>query len=136
MKDPHKVAAVIERVSGSWGSPLLAALEKGPLRSGELRRRMSGRLDYRVFQDTATRLTDRGLIFRVDHEGGVSYALTADGRSVLGMLEGIERWIDTHPGTAARVSQVSRVSPAGDEDAGLDTATGRGPHSGETPRNG
>ena len=128
MKNPHKVAAVIEGLSGSWESPLLAALDNGPLRSGELRRRMSGRLDYRVFQDTARRLNDRGLISRIDHgTEGVSYELTADGRSVLSMLEGVETWIDGHPETAARVP---RTSASSEESAGADSASRAELHGG------
>jgi DNA-binding HxlR family transcriptional regulator len=89
---------------------------------------MSGRLDYRVFQDTARRLNDRGLISRIDHgTEGVSYELTADGRSVLSMLEGVETWIDGHPETAARVP---RTSPSSQESADADHASPAQRHGG------
>lgn len=104
MADPEMVRALIEGMSGTWEPAVLLALENGPLRSAQLRREVSPRVSYRVFQDTLQRLVERALIERYDQgPHDVSYELTDAGRHALSFLKSVEAWGQAHPDEAVHV---------------------------------
>ena len=103
---------------------VLVSLEKGPMRSADLRRTISPGLDWRGFIDTINRLLAKDLILRhgsSEHDATpdgldphhsasghavrdqVWYELTATGHAVLQLLADVEAWARDHPEDAARL---------------------------------
>lgn len=74
----------LETVTGRWGTLTLGALSDGPLRFGELRRRVDG-VSEKMLSQTLKALEADGLVSRTDHASlppRVDYALTTAGRTV------------------------------------------------------
>lgn len=96
--DIDVIRRTIDEIDGAWDVLILTNLGQRWVRSGQLRRQVSRRLDYRVFTDTMTRLADRGLVQRRQRgRRHVEYRLTERGQSISQLLGQIEAWGKEHP---------------------------------------
>ena len=88
------VRDVLDRIGDKWSVLLLVSLKEGPLRFGELRRRVSD-ISQRMLTGTLRHLQRDGLISRTVYPTvppSVEYALTDLGDSLLDRLEGLVDW--------------------------------------------
>lgn len=95
-QDPNVcgVTAAIAVIDGKWKSTLLWALESGPHRPGELRRRLPG-LTEKVLTQTLREMETDGLIHREVHDVRplkTVYSLTAFGRELSEALGPLSDW--------------------------------------------
>jgi DNA-binding HxlR family transcriptional regulator len=93
----HEVLAVL---SDKWVTLVLAALDGGPLRHGELAREVAG-ASQKMLTQTLRRLERNGLVARLTGSGvptPVSYELTPLGESLLPVQRMIKHWAETHVG--------------------------------------
>lgn len=89
---------VLELVASKWVMLILPALAQGPLRNGELLRRIRG-ISQKVLTQTLKDLERNGLVSRLDIADvrpHVKYDLTDLGRSLCGTLEILDRWAEMH----------------------------------------
>ncbi|QES40892.1 MULTISPECIES: helix-turn-helix domain-containing protein [Streptomyces] len=98
--------AIFELLVNKWTGLAITALEDGPRRFGELRRKLEG-VSPKVLTQTLRRLEDHGLVTRTVHAEvppRVEYALTDLGRGALEPLAHLRTWIRANAGsfTAAR----------------------------------
>jgi DNA-binding HxlR family transcriptional regulator len=87
--------AVYELLFNKWTGLAITALEDGPLRFGELRRKLEG-VSPKVLTQTMRRLEDNGLVVRTVYPEvppRVEYALTELGREALEPLAHLRTWI-------------------------------------------
>jgi DNA-binding HxlR family transcriptional regulator len=98
MFDAQTVKAILDRIRGVWEPAILSGLAGGPVRSGQLRRRVAPDLDWRTFSDTLKRLADNGLLTRTASADAqeVWYELTPAGQAVLELLTEMETWAQAH----------------------------------------
>jgi DNA-binding HxlR family transcriptional regulator len=88
------VRDVLDRIGDKWSVLLLVSLKDGPLRFGELRRRVSD-ISQRMLTGTLRHLQRDGLISRTVYPTvppSVEYALTDLGHSLLDRLEALVDW--------------------------------------------
>ncbi len=86
-------------ISGRWTLPMLAALQRGPRRHGELRRAIAP-IQPKVFNQTLRRLTDQRLVTRDVGAGtppAVFYGLSPAARSLMDELGSLLDWADKNP---------------------------------------
>jgi len=86
--------SAIEVLSRPWNGLILALLQGGPLRFGELEER-SGGVGPKTLSARLKKLEARGLIRRTIETGPpirVSYSLTLKGEAFEKVTEAIERW--------------------------------------------
>ncbi|MFC6162703.1 winged helix-turn-helix transcriptional regulator [Kribbella jiaozuonensis] len=105
MHDKHDVYAsqcpcrdVLDLLANKWAALAIGALEDGPLRFGELQRRLQG-ISPKVLTQTLRRLEDNGFVDREIFPAvplHVEYSLTAIGRSVSKPLGALRTWVETH----------------------------------------
>ncbi|GFN26897.1 hypothetical protein ADE_25950 [Achromobacter denitrificans] len=89
---------VLELISSKWVPLILPALEYGPLRNGELLRRLDG-ISQKVMTQTLKELERHGLVLREDLgqvPPQVRYTLTDLGRSLNVALVALDRWAEHH----------------------------------------
>lgn len=89
---------VLELIASKWVMLILPALAQGPLRNGELLRKIRG-ISQKVLTQTLKDLERNGLVSRLDIADvrpHVKYDLTELGRSLCGTLEVLDRWAETH----------------------------------------
>jgi DNA-binding HxlR family transcriptional regulator len=90
--------AVLARVGGAWAVLALAALTDGPVRFGDLRRRLQG-VSQKVLAQTLRGLERDGLVVRTAGEGRpprVDYRLAERGRSLLPLATGLKAWAEAN----------------------------------------
>jgi DNA-binding HxlR family transcriptional regulator len=86
---------VVDVVGGKWAMLIVRSLEFGPLRTGDLRRRVDG-ISQKMLTQTLRQLAEYGLVSRVSHPEvppRVEYALTAVGTSLGALLKQMESWV-------------------------------------------
>lgn len=103
--DKHDVYAaqcpcrgVLDLLANKWAALTIGALEDGPLRFGEVQRRLEG-VSPKVLTHTLRRLEEGGFLDRTIYPAvplHVEYSLTDLGRSVAGPLSGLRRWVEDH----------------------------------------
>jgi DNA-binding HxlR family transcriptional regulator len=89
---------VLGRLGDKWVPLVLRALRDGPRRHGELARTVAG-ARQKVLTQTLRGLERDGLVTRTVTAGvpvRVDYALTALGRSLLGVVDTVAQWADQH----------------------------------------
>lgn len=90
----------ITLIRGKWKIAILCQLQDGPLRVGELKRRMTP-ISKKVLNQHLRRMENEGLLVRTEVTGRiphVEYALTNSlGSSVLRLLQAIALWGGTGP---------------------------------------
>ncbi|MEL7346955.1 MAG: helix-turn-helix domain-containing protein [Pseudomonadota bacterium] len=88
------VRTILSKVTGKWQIVILLTLEDGPHRFGELKRAI-GDITQRVLTENLRSLQRDGYLSRTVDEGppvAVSYALTAQGRSLVASMWPLVNW--------------------------------------------
>lgn len=83
-------------ISGKWVMRILPALAEGPMRNGELMRKIEG-ISQKVLTQTLRQLERHGLVSRFDHEekpACVEYSLTGVADSLVSTLTALDRWAE------------------------------------------
>lgn len=91
---------VYELLANKWTGLAVTALEDGPRRFGDLRRKLEG-ISPKVLTQTLRRLEDSGLVLRTVYPEvppRVEYELTALGRSALEPLAHLRGWVRANVG--------------------------------------
>jgi DNA-binding HxlR family transcriptional regulator len=89
---------ILDRIGDTWSVLVVVMLVDGPHRYTELARRIQG-VSPKMLTQTLRGLERDGLIGRTVHPvvpPRVDYALTGLGRSLYGLVEGLEKWAETH----------------------------------------
>lgn len=89
---------MLDVLSDRWSALVLETLADGPLRTGELRRRLDA-VSAEVLSATLKRLVAHELVERTvlpDVPAHVEYALTALGTSALEPLHAVRVWAEAH----------------------------------------
>lgn len=100
---------LLDVVSGKWSAMAVESLANGPMRFGQLQRRLAG-ISPKVLTATLRRLEDAGLIDRVvfaEVPSHVEYSLTEDGRSAVVPLHDLRHWTEQHYDLAVRLNEAS-----------------------------
>lgn len=85
-------------ISGKWVMLILPALAGGPVRNGELMRKIEG-ISQKVLTQTLRELERHGLVKRVDYgekPACVEYSLTDVACSLIDTLTALDRWAETY----------------------------------------
>ena len=103
--DKHDVYAaqcpcrdVLDLLANKWAALAIGALEPGPLRFGELQRRLEG-ISPKVLTQTLRRLEEAGFLHREIFPAvplHVEYSLTDLGHSVSVPLASLRTWVESH----------------------------------------
>lgn len=83
-------------ISGKWVMLILPALAEGPVRNGELLRKIEG-ISQKVLTQTLRQLERHGLVIRVDHNekpACVEYSLSPVAGSLVTTLVTLDRWAE------------------------------------------
>jgi DNA-binding HxlR family transcriptional regulator len=93
--DPCPVEAVVAIVAGKWKARILLEVAGAPLTFGKLRRALPG-ITQQVLAAQLRALEDHGVVSRTpaasDPLAGSLYAMTAEGRSLLPVLDTMACW--------------------------------------------
>jgi len=93
-----RARAVLVILAEKWALLIIEALDAGPVRPGDLRRRIGG-ISEKMLIQTLRRLQSIGLVVRVDHHEvppRVDYALTEKGRSLSPIVHDLDRWVEAN----------------------------------------
>jgi DNA-binding HxlR family transcriptional regulator len=88
--------ALLDLLANKWSALAIGALEDGPLRFGELRRRLQG-VSPKVLTQTLRRLEDHGILTRVVYPSvplHVEYSLSDLGMSAAVPLGAVRDWVE------------------------------------------
>jgi DNA-binding HxlR family transcriptional regulator len=91
---------VLDRIGDAWSVLIVGALKGGSLRYTELAQRIPG-VSPKMLTQTLRGLERDGLVTRTVHPvvpPRVDYALTTLGRSLLGLVDALKEWAETHIG--------------------------------------
>lgn len=89
---------VLELVGSKWSMLVICTLKDGPVRTGELRRSVSG-ISQKMLTETLRDLERNGIIVRTDYRAlplRVEYSLTEVGHSLGRLMKQMEYWIIDH----------------------------------------
>ena len=89
---------ILDRIGDTWSVLIVVLLAGGTHRYTELARRIQG-VSPKMLTQTLRGLERDGLIERTVHPvvpPRVDYALTSLGHSLHGLVEGLEKWAETH----------------------------------------
>lgn len=106
---------ILDLLANKWTALAIGALEDGPRRFGELRRRLEG-VSPKVLSATMRRLGEHGLVERVVYPEvppRVEYALTPLGEGAVAPLAHLRTWIeeniDSFTSVAERLPEPDRT---------------------------
>ena len=107
---------LLDLIANKWTALAIGALEDGPRRFGELRRRLEG-ISQKMLTQTLRELERDGLVRRTVYPVvplRVDYELTDLGRSVVAPLSAIRRWSEDNIMLVqrARADYAARPDPA------------------------
>lgn len=108
----------LDLIGGKWPILLLCCLQHGPVRTGELARRISG-ISPKMLTQTLRKLEINGIVDRISYHEvppRVEYQLTSLGHSLSGLARGLERWVVDNYAEMLAHQQRSQV----DQDQELD----------------
>jgi DNA-binding HxlR family transcriptional regulator len=89
---------ILDRIGDTWSVLVVVMLAEGTHRYTELAKRIQG-VSPKMLTQTLRGLERDGLITRTVHPvvpPRVDYALTELGRSLYGLVEGLEKWAEAH----------------------------------------
>jgi DNA-binding HxlR family transcriptional regulator len=89
---------ILDRIGDTWSVLIVVLLAKSPHRYSELANEIEG-ISPKMLTQTLRGLERDGLITRTVHAvvpPRVDYALTELGRSLNGLVGGLEKWAETH----------------------------------------
>lgn len=87
---------LLDLLANKWSALAIGALEGGPLRNGQLRRRLEG-ISPKVLSQTLKRLESHGLLTRTVYPevpARVEYELTQLGYSAARPLKQLREWVE------------------------------------------
>lgn len=90
--------ALLELIADKWTLLILPALRAGPVRNGDLMRRIGG-VSQKMLTQTLRNLERNGLVKRINHmevPPRVEYELTDLGRSLSETLRKLGAWVESH----------------------------------------
>lgn len=99
---------ILALIGSKWSMLLLCVLRAGPIRSGELGRRVGG-ISQKMLTQTLRDLERHGIVLRRDFNEvppRVEYSLTRLGRSLADLVQQIEDWVSAN---YRRMSSVART---------------------------
>jgi DNA-binding HxlR family transcriptional regulator len=102
-----EVRRLLDRVGDKWSLLVMALLDGGTLRFGELRRQIDG-ISQRMLTLTLRQLERDGLVERTVYAvvpPRVDYTLTALGRTLLEPIHGLVEWTIDHHGEVVQARQ-------------------------------
>lgn len=91
---------MLDLLANKWSALVIGALEDGPQRNGQLKRRLEG-ISPKVLSQTLKRLEDHGLLTRTVYAevpARVEYELTALGRGAAAPLKHLRDWVEASVG--------------------------------------
>ena len=91
---------VLDRIGDAWSVLIVGVLKNGSLRYTELAQRIPG-VSPKMLTQTLRGLERDGLVTRTVHPvvpPRVDYDLTTLGRSLLGLVDALQQWAETHIG--------------------------------------
>ncbi|WP_199513341.1 winged helix-turn-helix transcriptional regulator [Nucisporomicrobium flavum] len=91
---------VLDRIGDAWSVLIVGALKDGSLRYTELAKRIPG-VSPKMLTQTLRGLERDGLVTRTVHPvvpPRVDYTLTTLGQSLLGLVNALKEWAETHIG--------------------------------------
>jgi DNA-binding HxlR family transcriptional regulator len=100
---------VIGLLASKWVLLLIPLLRRGPLRNGDLMRRIAG-VSQKMLTQTLRDLERHGLVARRDYAEvppRVEYALTSLGDSLAKTISALDDWVVRHYYDMARVTEIS-----------------------------
>lgn len=86
---------VLDLIGGKWAILLLCCLQQGPVRTGELKRRVGG-ISQKMLTQTLRDLQTNGMVERVSYHEvppRVEYRLTPLGLSLSDVARAMEQWV-------------------------------------------
>lgn len=89
---------VLDLLADKWSALVIGALERGPLRFGELKKKLSG-ISPKVLTSTLRRLENRGLLDRAvfaEVPARVEYSLTELGFDAGRPLRDLRDWVESN----------------------------------------
>jgi len=89
---------ILDRIGDTWSVLIVVMLVDGPHRYTELAKRIEG-ISPKMLTQTLRGLERDGLISRTVHPvvpPRVDYALTELGQSLYSLVEGLEKWAESH----------------------------------------
>lgn len=89
---------MLDLLANKWSALVIGALEDGPQRNGQLKRRLEG-ISPKVLSQTLKRLEDHGLLTRTVYPevpARVEYELTDLGHSASAPLKHLRDWVETN----------------------------------------
>jgi DNA-binding HxlR family transcriptional regulator len=92
---------LLDMVASKWTALAIGALEDGPKRFGELKRRLDG-VSQKMLTQTLRRMENMALVERrryAEAPPRVEYSLTAAGRDLLVPIFALGAWADEHGDT-------------------------------------
>lgn len=104
---------VLNRIADKWTVLIVSSLEGGTKRFSELRREIGG-VSQKMLTQTLRGLERDGLLTRTVYPSvppKVEYALTPLGRTLVGLVDAVRVWSETH---IEQVLQAQAVYDAGD----------------------
>ncbi len=93
---------MLDLLANKWSALAIGALEDGPQRNGQLKRRLEG-ISPKVLSQTLKRLEEHGLLTRTVYPevpARVEYELTELGYSAAGPLKHLRDWVEQNVGFA------------------------------------
>jgi DNA-binding HxlR family transcriptional regulator len=94
-----RAARILALAASKWALPVLEAMGRGTVRFNALRRTVDG-ISHRLLTVTLRRLTEEGLVERVEFDESVlhvEYHLTEAGRALVSTIYGFCAWTARHP---------------------------------------
>lgn len=91
---------MLDLLANKWSALILGALEEGPLRFGELKRKLEG-VSPKVLSQTLKRLEEQDLLTRTVYAevpARVDYELTDLGYGASVPLKGLRDWVEENVG--------------------------------------
>lgn len=92
---------MLDLLANKWSALAIGALEDGPQRTGELKRRLEG-ISTKVLSQTLKKLEDHGLVIRTIYPevpARVEYELTQLGLGAAQPLKQLRSWVEHNVGT-------------------------------------
>lgn len=89
---------ILDLIGSKWAMLLLCVLRQGPIRTGELRRKVNG-ISQKMLTQTLRDLERNGIVQRISFAEvppRVEYKLTRRGHSLSELIVQIEHWVTNH----------------------------------------
>lgn len=107
---------ILDLIGSKWSILILCSLRQGPVRTGALRRRITG-ISQKMLTQTLRGLERNGIVQRISYPEippRVEYRLTRRGHSLSDLIVQIEQWLVANYG---RIKQDQRAFDAMEERA-------------------